>query len=55
MAQGEINVSNMRVFRRSKHADAVMIICTDSPVPPELVEAISHIPHVEKVITLLPI
>ena len=55
MAQGEINVSNMRVFRRSKHADAVVIICTDSPVPPELVEAISHIPHVEKVITLLPI
>ena len=55
MAEGNINVSTMKVFRSAKYADAVMIVCTDSPVPPDMVEAIGEIPAVQDVITLLPL
>ena len=55
MAEGNINVSTMRVFRSAKYEDAVMIICTDSPVPAEIETAISNIPAVQNVITLLPL
>lgn len=33
MALGAINVSTMKVFHSAKNANAVMIICTDSPIP----------------------
>lgn len=55
MAIGHINVSNMRVFRSAKNATAVMIVCTDSPVPPEMVSMIQKISAIESVITLLPL
>ncbi|WP_101913334.1 L-serine ammonia-lyase, iron-sulfur-dependent subunit beta [Megasphaera vaginalis (ex Bordigoni et al. 2020)] len=55
LAIGQINVSNMRVFRSAKHANAVMIVCTDSPVPAEMVAVISNITAIESVITLLPL
>ncbi len=55
MAIGHINVSNMRVFRSAKNATAVMIVCTDSPVPPEMVDMIKNISAIESVVTLLPL
>lgn len=55
MAIGHINVSNMRVFRSAKNATAVMIVCTDSPVPPEMVSMIKKISAIESVVTLLPL
>ncbi len=55
MAEGNINVSTMRVFRRSKNTDAVMIVCTDSPVPQQYIDAIAKIPAIHTVITLLPL
>lgn len=55
MAIGHINVSNMRVFRSAKNATAVMIVCTDSPVPPEMVSMIKKISAIESIVTLLPL
>lgn len=55
MAEDNINVSTMKVFRSAKYADAVMIVCTDSPVPENMVKAIGDIPAVQDVITLLPL
>lgn len=55
MAIGHINVSNMRVFRSAKNERAVMIICTDSPVPPEMISMIQNISAIESVVTLLPL
>lgn len=55
MAIGHINVSNMRVFRSAKNATAVMIVCTDSPVPVDMVNMIKNILAIESVITLLPL
>ena len=52
---GHINVSNMRVFRSAKNATAVMIVCTDSAVPPEIVHMIENITAIESVVTLRPI
>lgn len=55
MAIGHINVSNMRVFRSAKNANAVMIVCTDSPVPSEMVNMMKNIAAIESIITLLPL
>ncbi|MCH4166478.1 MAG: L-serine ammonia-lyase, iron-sulfur-dependent subunit beta [Megasphaera sp.] len=55
MAIGHINVSNMRVFRSAKNAMAVMIVCTDSPVPPEMVKMIQNISAIKSVMTLKPL
>ena len=55
LAIGHINVSNMRVFRSAKNASAVMIVCTDSPVPQEMVSMIQNISGIESVVTLLPL
>ena len=55
MAIGHINVSTMKVFRSGKHANAVMIVCTDSPVPAEMVSLIGNISAIESVITLAPL
>ncbi|MCH4178964.1 MAG: L-serine ammonia-lyase, iron-sulfur-dependent subunit beta [Megasphaera sp.] len=55
MAIGHINVSNMRVFRSAKNAMAVMIVCTDSPVPPEMVKMIKNISAIKSVMTLMPL
>ena len=55
MAIGHINVSNMRVIRSAKNATAVMIVCTDSPVPVDMVNMIKNISAIESVITLLPL
>ena len=55
LAIGHINVSNMRVFRSAKNASAVMIVCTDSPVPQEMVSMIKNISGIESVVTLLPL
>ena len=38
-----------------KHANAVMIVCTDSPVPAEMVSLIGNISAIESVITLAPL
>ena len=55
LAIGHINVSNMRVFRSAKNETAVMIVCTDSPVPNEIVHMIQNITAIESVVTLLPL
>ena len=45
----------MKVFRSAKHEHAVMIVCTDSPVPADMVNLISNISAIESVITLAPL
>ena len=55
LAIGHINVSNMKVFRSGKHADAVMIVCTDSPVPEEIINLIRNISAIKSVVTLSPL
>ena len=55
MAIGHINVSNMKVFRSAKNANAVMIVNTESPVPDEMVRLISNISAIDSVITLSPL
>lgn len=55
LAIGHINVSNMRVFRSGKNAAAVMIVCTDSHVPADMVAMIRKIEAIESVVTLLPL
>jgi L-serine dehydratase len=55
MALGAINVSTMRVFRSAKNANAVMIICTDSPLPSDLKSEICNISAIQSVIALSPL
>lgn len=55
LSAAEINISTMRVFRRAKHANAVMLISTDVPVAEDIVESIESVPSIECVLTLEPL
>ena len=38
----KFNISTMRLFRKGKGSDAVMIIHTDQPVPPAVAEKVKN-------------
>lgn len=42
LAKEKINISTMRLFRKGKGSDAVMIIHTDQPVPPAVAEKVKN-------------
>lgn len=42
LAKEKINISTMRLFRKGKGSDAVMIIHTDQPVPPAVTEKVKN-------------
>ena len=48
LAEKEINIAFMRVFRSARHQAACMVIETDTPVPPEL---LGEIPRREHAVT----
>lgn len=55
LAEKNINISQMRVFRKGKHQQAVMIIDTDSRVPDTVVEKISSLEIMKSVIAIDPL
>ncbi|MFV0617935.1 L-serine ammonia-lyase, iron-sulfur-dependent subunit beta [Megasphaera sp. WILCCON 0056] len=55
MAKGKINVSTMKVFRDGTNNQAVMIVCTDSPIAQLMVERIRAIPAIANVVVLKPL
>ncbi|WP_296097280.1 L-serine ammonia-lyase, iron-sulfur-dependent subunit beta [Dialister sp.] len=42
LAKEQINISTMRLFRKGKGSEAVMIIHTDQPVPPAVAEKVKE-------------
>ena len=53
LAQLNVNIAFMRVFRNAKRKDACMIIETDDPIPPESIRAIQNLkPVIREVCTL---
>ncbi len=55
LAKHQINISQMRVFRKAKHQDAVMIIDTDGKVPKELLDNIENVVGVSRVMAIEPL
>ncbi|MBB5334981.1 L-serine ammonia-lyase, iron-sulfur-dependent subunit beta [Pectinatus brassicae] len=55
IAEKNINISQMRVFRKGKHKQAVMIIETDGQIPNEIVDKISSLPIMHSVIAIDPL
>lgn len=55
IAQEEINISQMRVFRKGKHQQAVMIINTDSRVPQKVVEKMTELQIFKTVLSIDPL
>lgn len=55
LAEQQINISSMKVFRRSKNEEAVMIIDTDNRVADATVKKISLHPAIHMVIALDPL
>lgn len=50
LGQKQINISGMRVFRKNKHEEAVMVITTDSPVDKVSLGEIRNLPNVTDVL-----
>lgn len=42
LAEEQVNISNMRVFRKGKGREAVMVIHTDQKIPKTVVEKIEN-------------
>ncbi|WP_196589868.1 L-serine ammonia-lyase, iron-sulfur-dependent subunit beta [Pectinatus cerevisiiphilus] len=55
LSKNDINISQMRVFRKGKHQQAVMIIDTDSRVPDAVVEEINALKIMKSVIAIDPL
>lgn len=51
IGEHDINISGMRVFRKTKNQDAVMVIETDTEVPIDLVDDIKNLNCVSDVMT----
>lgn len=51
LSDANINVGAMRVFRKAKNKDAVMVIQTDTIVDPETVKLMEHLPSIDAVLT----
>ncbi len=54
LGQSDVNISFMHVGRRAPRTDAVMVLGTDEPTPPALLEQLLAIPHINwlKTVTL---
>lgn len=55
LAQENVNIAFMRVSRKRKGAQALMILETDQPVPPAAVDAIRAIRILETALTIRPL
>jgi L-serine dehydratase len=55
LSEKDINISRMRVFRKGKHQEAVMIIDTDSEVPDDVVQKINSLEIMSVVIAIDPL
>ena len=55
LAKDRINISAMKVFRKGKNKEAVMIIETDSPVSQSMAGQIHLLPAIHTIIALEPI
>lgn len=55
LSERKINISSMRVFRKGKHQEAIMMIDTDSPVPEEVVEKIVSLNMINTVQVIKPL
>ncbi|NLM85291.1 MAG: L-serine ammonia-lyase, iron-sulfur-dependent, subunit beta [Clostridiales bacterium] len=52
LALAKINISHMEVSRAQRGRDALMVIETDQPVPPDILRLIQDQPHIFKTIKL---
>lgn len=51
LSESDINIASMRVFRKGKYKDAVMVITTDSAVNPITVQFMRECPGIQDVMT----
>ncbi|MBF1753793.1 MAG: ACT domain-containing protein, partial [Veillonella sp.] len=51
LSESDINIATMRVFRKGKHKDAVMVITTDTVVNPITVQFMREFPGIQDVMT----
>lgn len=51
LSESDINIASMRVFRKGKYKDAVMVITTDSVVNPITVQFMRECPGIQDVMT----
>ena len=51
LSESDINIATMRVFRKGKHKDAVMVITTDTVVNPITVQFMRECPGIQDVMT----
>lgn len=51
LSESDINIASMRVFRKEKYKDAVMVITTDSVVNPVTVQFMRECPGIQDVMT----
>ena len=51
LSESDINIASMRVFRKGKYKDAVMVITTDSVVKPITVQFMRECPGIQDVMT----
>ncbi len=52
VAERDINIASMQLFRASPGGYAVMVLECDQPIPAELTEALRHVPGILKVTSL---
>ena len=50
-----INISSMRVFRKRRHSDAVMMVSTDGPIDQATLQKIEAVPGVKRVMYFEPV
>ena len=51
LSESDINIATMRVFRKGKHKEAVMVITTDTVVNPITVQFMREFPGIQDVMT----
>ena len=54
LGQSDINISFMHVGRRGPRTEAIMVLCTDEIVPPDMIAQLSSLTHISwlKAVTL---
>lgn len=55
LADNKINIAQMKVSREGKVGQALMVVETDMPIPPEVVTAIRNLEEIEQAFILKPV
>lgn len=55
LGEENINISSMRVFRKRRHSDAVMMVSTDGPIDQATLQKIEAVPGIKRVMYFEPV